>query len=288
MLDLYPMYYVCLNILKPSDIPEQRPMYWGSIGETKAKFREEIEKVMERIAIDAYNGETFSDTYILDLEEPRNFFYKSLKGPIPITSTDVRELIMVEVKRQESFYSSIKDLADSLPRAKVLQPNQIVEDPHWEHKPSYGCNIRLGSTVLYAYPRLPSSTEHFLTLNQGPIPANIIHVDEDYILMLPYGQDLSKEIKIAFKELSGNGHTIKVEEFEEEIIVNGKFFYLLTEEKVFQKTLDKILEIYGGLVFQVGRQSNNTSYIHTGLEESLPRLWSTIYFEWKGNWMRHQ
>ena len=81
---------------------------------------------------------------------------------------------------------------------------------------------------------------------------------------------------------------IQVDEFETEMRVHENFFSLITEEKVYQKTLDKILKHYGGLAIQVGHQSNNTAYIHTGLEEDLPRLWRTLYFDWKGNWRRHQ
>lgn len=263
-------------------------MYKESIGETKEKFMREIEEVMERIALDVFNGEKFMETYIHDLEEPRNFFYRSMKGTIPVIPEDIEELVMNEVNRQEAFNSTIMKLAEKINEGKVIPPNQIVAYPYWEHTPSFGCNIRSGSTFLYAYPRLPSSTEHFLTLKQAPVPANVIHVNENYILMLPYGQDLSEDLRNNFSELIGRGKTIQVDEIDDQIRVHEKFFSLVTEERVSKKTLDTILKEYDGLAIQVGNKSNNTAYIHTGLEEGLPKLWRTIYFDWKGNWRRHQ
>ena len=45
-------------------MPEQRPMYIESIGETKSKFMGEIEEIMKKVALDAYKGETFIENYI--------------------------------------------------------------------------------------------------------------------------------------------------------------------------------------------------------------------------------
>ena len=270
----------------PTDIPEQRPMYMESIGETKSKFMGEIEEVMKRVALDAYDDETFIENYINDLEESRTFFYRSMKGTIPITPEDVEELLREEVKRQEAFYGSLKELVIRMPDGKILPPNQIVEYPHWEHSPSFGCNISSGSTVLYAYPRLPASTKHFLTLKQGPVSAHVIHVEDEYVLMLPYGQDLSEELRSLFINLSGITGKVNIDGIK--VRIRKNYLSMITEEKVYQKTLDKILKDYGGLAIQVGHQSDNTAYIHTGLGEDLPRLWSIIYFEWRGNWRRHQ
>lgn len=263
-------------------------MYMGSIGETKEKFMTEIEEVMDRVALDAFNGETFIDTYIQALEEPRNFFYNSMKGSINISQSDVEEMMREEVKRQEAFYRTIKKLADLMPEEKVIQPNETVEHPNWEHPPSLGCNIMSGSTVLYAYPRLPSSTTHYMPLKQGPVSAHVIHVADEYILMLPYGQDLSEEHRRLLTELAGTTGKVNDDRIGDELRIRKNFLSLITEEKVTQNTLDELLKDYGGLAIQVGHHSTSTAYIHTGLEEELPRLWSTIYFEWKGNWMRHQ
>ena len=269
-------------------MPEQRPMYIESIGETKGKFMSEIEEVMKRIAVDAYKGNTYPETYLKDLKEPRTFFYRSMKGTIPITPEDVEELVIAEVNRQEEFYLAIRKLTDKITQGKILPPDKIVEHPHWDHRPSFGCNIRSGSTVLYTYPRLPASTEQFLTLKQAPVPSNVIHVEEEYILMLPYGQDFNRGLREIFSEFSGDMDKLYEEEIGVELMIHDKFLSLITEEIVYQKSLDKILKDYDGLAVQVGRQSSNTAYIHTGMEENLPRLWRTIYFDWNGNWRRHQ
>ena len=274
--------------MKPSDIPEQRPRFMKSIGETKTKFMAEIQKTMDRVALDAFNGETFIKKYIQGLEEPRNFFFNSMKGSINISQSDVEALLREEVKIQTAFYRAINELVYTLPEGKVLPPDQIVESPHWDHSPSLGCNIRSGETVFYAYPRLPSSTVHYLTLTQGPTSGHVIHVTKEYILMLPYGQGLSETHRTMFMELAGTIGKFNDDLVKDELRIRKQFMSLVTEEKMDQKTLEKLLEKYDGLAIQVGHQSTNIAYIHTGLKEELPRLWNTLYFEWKGNWERHQ
>lgn len=273
--------------MKPSDIPEQRPMFVESIGETKAKFMTEIQEVMNRVAFDAFNGETFIEKYIQGLEEPRNFFFNSMKGSINVSEQDVEELIREEVKRQEKFYRAIRELAEKF-EGNVLPPDQIVEYPHWDHLPSKGCNIRSGTTVFYAYPRLPSSTVHYLELTQGPTPGHVLHVTSEYILMLPYGQDLSEIHRTLLMEIAGTTGKIKDDRVKDELRIRKNFLFLITEEKVYEKTLSELLKEYDGMAIQVGHQSTNIAYIYTGLEEELPRLWNTLYFDWQGNWERHQ
>ena len=69
--------------------------------------------------------------------------------------------------------------------------------------------------------------------------------------------------------------------------VNKGHLTLITEEKVGKKKLDKLVENYGVNAILVGRQSSNTAFLHTGAEKDLPRLWSTIYFDWNEKWSLH-
>ena len=286
--DLYRVGYIDLKTLKPSDIPEQRPMYMESLSETRGEFMNKIQGVMDRIAVDTFNSEIKLDSYLQEAEEHVNAFFNSMKGAVNLSPLDAEELVREEVERQKRFYTSINELVRKMPDGRVISPDKIFEYPYWDHAPSRGCNIRSRATTLYAFPRLPASTVHYLTLKQGPIPANIIHVSQDYILMLPYAQDLSEDLRELFIGLVGTVGKVRDERLEDELRVKKNFLSVITEQKVYQHILDELLKDYGAQVIQVGHQSTNVSYIHTGMEEDLPRLWRTIYFDWAENWRRHQ
>ena len=68
--------------------------------------------------------------------------------------------------------------------------------------------------------------------------------------MLPYGQDLSEELRSLFINLSGTTGKVNIDGIE--VRIRKNYLSMITEEKVYQKTLNKILKEYGGLAIQVG------------------------------------
>ena len=268
-------------------MPEQSPMYMESLVDTRIEFENAIQNIIKRIALDTHNSENNIETYIVEAEEPFKEYFNNMKGATNIHMYSVEELLRAEAERQNSFYSSIRSDLSSL-NAETVPPDTIIEYPHWGHMPSPGCNIRIGATVLYAFPRTPASTVHYLTLKQGPIPANLVHVTDDYILMLPFRQDLNKETRTGLIELSGFSGKVNDKRLKDELRIKKGYITLITEEKFEKKTLDELIKEYGVKSVMIGRQSSNTAYIHTGEEDNMPRLWSIIYFNWNENWRRHQ
>lgn len=264
--------------MKPPDIPEQRPASIEGLNKTTQKFRETITKTMHQIAIDTYNSHIQPEKYHKTLDQAHEVYYRSMKGTTNTQQTDVNELIEAEIRRQQTLYKRIEDLSPYFENVEPLDPTELVEYPYWDHKPSHGVNIEINNTIFYAMPRVLCSTQEYVTLKQAPVPANVVYINEDMILMLPYREDPSDETRKQLnKHLSTSGQVTE-DLFDDPIHVRKNFLWANSEKKIDEHDINRLMVKYGVDAFMVGYPSRNIALIYTGLEESIERLWKETYF----------
>ena len=248
------------------------------LGKTTRKFRKTITKTLHQIAIDAYRDTIQSEKYHETLDQAHEAYYRSMKGTTNTHQTDVDELIEAEINRQKSLHEKIRQLEPYFNTVKPLDPTSLVAYPYWDHGPSHGLNVEINKTRFYATPRVPCSTQEYVTLKQAPVPANIVYINEDMILMLPYMEEPSGETRKQLnKHLSSSGQVTE-DILDDPIHVKKNFLWANSEKKLSEQDINRLMEKYGADAFMVGYPAKNIALIYTGLEESIERLWKDTYF----------
>ena len=246
--------------------------------ETTRRFRETINKTLHQIAIDAYKDTIQPEKYHETLDLAHEAYYRSMKGTTNTHQTDVDEIIEAEINRQKRLHEKIRQLEPYFDTVKPLDPTGLVAYPNWDHGPSHGLNIEINNTRFYAMPRVPCSTQEYVTLKQSPVPANLVYINEDMILMLPYREDPSDETRKQLnKHLSTSGQVTEGI-FDDPIHVRKNFLWANSEKKIDEHDINRLMLKYGVDAFIVGYPGRNIALIYTGLEESIERLWKDTYF----------
>ena len=257
------------------------------VHETTRVFMEAIQQTMQRIAIDTYHGEQQPEKYRETLDQAHEAYFNSMKGATNTHREDVYELIEAETGRQSALYKSIEDLKPYFTSFKPLDPTNLYAYPYWDHGPSHGLNIEINGTRFYAAPRVPCSTNEYITVKQAPVPANIVLINHDMILMLPYREDTTEETRRQLNKLLDASGKIEEEWIEKPIHVAKNYLWVHSETKIDEKIIDNLMGKYGVDAFMVGYPARNLAIIYTGLEESIERLWGTMYFDWEEMWRRY-
>lgn len=264
--------------MKPSDIPEQRPASIEGLRETTRRFREAVNKTMHQIAIDTYQKDVQPQKYHKTLDQAHEAYYRSMKGTTNTHQSDVDELIIAEINRQDALYRCIEKLSTFFEKVKPLDPTELVSYPYWDHGPSQGINVEINNTRFYAAPRVPCSTDMYATLKQAPVPANIVYITEDTILMLPYRENPSAETRRQLNQLLDVSGQFSEEEVDESIHLRKNYLWVNSEKKIDERVIIGLIEKYGVDAFMVGYPARNIALIYTGLEDSMERLWKDTYF----------
>ncbi|MCJ7731527.1 hypothetical protein MUP51_04355 [Candidatus Bathyarchaeota archaeon] len=272
--------------MKPSDIPEQRPYDMNGLVEARREFEEAIKKTMHRIAIDTYMGSSQPEQYRETLSQAFERYFNNMKGATNSSPSDIEELITAEINRQRSLYSSIEALKPHFDSVKPLDPAYIYADPYWSHGPSYGVNVEINGTRFYALPRVPCSTDEYVTVKQAPVPANIVLINHDIILMLPYREDPSDETRLQLNKLLGTSGKVTEEDIHEPIHIQKNYLWVHSDEKIDDHRINQLIEKYGADAFMVGYPARNIAIIYTGTEETMERLWKSTYFD-REIWRRY-
>lgn len=262
-------------------------MDMGGVVETRKEFEEAIKQTMLRIAVDAFNHSPQPEEYLIELTHAHEKYFNSMKGATNTHLTDVEELINAETHRQEALYKRIEALTPYFNTVKPLNPKDIYADPYWSHGPSYGVNVEINGTRFYALPRVPCSTNEYITLKQAPVPANIILIEHDMILMLPYYENTSEETHTQLSKLLDVSGKFTEDGIVEPIHLNKNYLWVHSEKKIDEHWIDELIRKYSVEAFMVGYPGRNIAIIYTGLEETIGRLWKTIYFEWDNMWERY-
>ncbi|TRO55304.1 hypothetical protein E2P71_02905 [Candidatus Bathyarchaeota archaeon] len=266
---------------------EQRPMDMGGVIDTRREFEEAIKQTMLKIAVYAFNHAPQPEEYLIELTHAHEKYFNSMKGATNTHLTDVEELINAETRRQEALYERIDALAPHFNSVKPLNPKDIYADPYWSHGPSYGTNVEINGTRFYALPRVPCSTDEYVTLKQAPVPANIILIEHDMILMLPYYENTSEDTnKQLSKLLDASGKFSEVD-IKEPIHLNKNYLWVHSETKLDERRINELMKKYSAEAFMVGYPGRNIAILYTGLEGFIERLWRTIYFDWDEMWKRY-
>lgn len=252
----------------------------GGVTETRKEFANAIRKLMLRVAVDTYHDRVDRTAYTEALGNAHDKFFNTMKGATNIHKVNIQELIDSEITRQKALYTRLNELKPFFDSVKPLDPSGLVALPYWEHGPSHGCNVEINGSRFYAAPRVPCSTNEYITVKQAPVPANIIMIDRDMILMLPYGVDPSEETRKQFSKILDVSGKITEEGFKEPIHVMKNYLWVHSEEKLDERLIIELIKKYEADAFMVGYPGKNIAIIYTGLEESIERLWQKLYFDW--------
>ena len=252
----------------------------GGVTETRKEFEKAIRDLMLRVAVDTYHDKVDRSAYSESLGIAHDRFFNSMKGATNIHKTDVDELIDAEITRQKALYTHVNELKPYFDSVKPLDPSALVAFPYWDHGPSHGCNVEINGARFYAAPRVPCSTNEYITLKQAPVPANIVMIDQDMMLMLPYGVDASEETRQQFTKLLDVSGKITEDRLTEPIHVRKNYLWVHSEEKLDERLIIELMKKYKADAFMVGYPGRNLAIIYTGLEESIGRLWQKFYFDW--------
>ncbi len=255
--------------------------------ETRREFEAAIKQTMHRIAIDIYNDSQQPDQYMETLDKAYEKYFNSMKGATNNHQDDVHQLIEAETLRQKALYKEIEELTPYFSRVKPLDPTNIYAVPFWDHSPSHGVTVEINNTRFYAAPRVPCSANDYITVKQAPVPANIVLINHDMILMLPYWENTTEETHRQLNQLLNTSSTVTEEEIDAPIHVKKNYLWTHSETKIEQKVIDSLMEKYRADAFMVGYPARNIAIIYTGLEETIERLWRTIYFDWDEMWRRY-
>ena len=259
----------------------------GGVTDTRKEFTAALYEVMHRIGLDTYHGSVDRDELIQSAMDAYERFFNSMKGATNIHNVDVEELLDAEITRQKALYDEIEKLKPAFDSVKLLEPTGLAAFPHWDHGPSTGLNININGAWFYAAPRVPCSTNEYITVKQAPVPANIVLINKDMILMLPYGEDPSEETRKQLNKLLTASGQITEEGFKEPIRVRTNYLWVHSDEKIDSRLIDQTMKKYNADAFMVGYPSKNIALIYTGLEDSIERLWSKLYFDWGNMWERY-
>jgi len=252
----------------------------GGVTETRKEFANAIRKLMLRVAFDTYHERVDRPAYTEALGNAHDRFFNTMKGATNIHKVNIQELIDAEISRQQALYTRLNELKPFFDSVNPLDPSGIVAPPYWEHGPSHGCNVEINGARFYAAPRVPCSTNEYITVKQAPVPANIIMIDQNMILMLPYGVAPSEETRQQFNKILDASGKITEERFKEPIHVRKNYLWVHSEEKLDERLIIEIMKKYKADAFMVGYPGKNLAIIYTGLEESIERLWQKLYFDW--------
>jgi len=248
------------------------------LSETTRKFIETINKTTHQIAIDAYNHNIQPEKYHETLDQAHEAYYRSMKGTTNTHQTDIDTLINSEMRRQKKLHKRIEELAPYFDCVKPLDPINIIAYPHWDHEPSHGLNVEINQTRFYAAPRVPCSTKDYATLKQAPVPANIVYINTDMILMLPYREDPTEKTRRQLNQLLETSGKITEETLEAPIHVKKNYLWTNSEKKIDEREINRLITKYSVDAFVVGYPSKNIAIIFTGQEETMERLWKESYF----------
>ena len=257
------------------------------VHETTRVFIEALKQTIHRIAIDTYHDKQQPEIYRETLDHAFERYFRSMKGATNTQLEDIHELIIGETRRQTALYKSIAELKPYFDSLKPLDPTNLYAYPYWDHGPSHGLNIEINGTRFYAAPRVPCSTNEYITVKQAPVPANIVLINHDMILMLPYREDPTEETLRQLNKLLDVSGKIEEEGIIEPIHVAKNYLWVHSEEKIDERLINNLMGKYGVDAFMVGYPGRNLAIIYTGLEESIERLWGTMYFDWGEMWRRY-
>ena len=242
---------------------------------------------MHRIAVDAFNEDTKPEEYWKTLDQTHEKYYRNMKGTTGIQKSDVRELIEAETQRQRRLYDSIEALAPHFNEVTPLDPTGLVSYPYWDHSPSHGVNVEINGSRFYALPLVPCSTAEYVTVKQDPVPASVVLINKDMILMLPYREGLTGETQKQLKTLLNISRTVTEEKVEAPIEYENNYLKIHSEEKIEEPVIRQLIQKHGVDAFMVGYPSRNLAIIYTGMEDEMESLWKTMYFEWNQMWRRY-
>ena len=268
-------------------MPEQRPADMNAVVDTRKEFEAAIKETMHRIAIDAFNGSPQPEGYREALDQAYERYFNSMKGATNTHQSDVYELIDAEIGRQKALYKQIEELKPYFDTVKPLDPSSIYAVPFWDHSPSHGVTVEINNTRFYAAPRVPCSATDYITVKQAPVPANIVYINHDMILMLPYWENTTEETHKQLNKLMDASGVVTEEEIDAPIHVKKNYLWVHSEKRIDQRVIERLMTKYGADAFMVGYPARNIAIIYTGLEDSIERLWSTIYFRWDEMWKRY-
>jgi hypothetical protein len=262
-------------------------MNMNGLIDTRKEFEKSIKETMLQIAVDTYHNRVDVQAYTKILGLAHEKFFNSMKGATNVHTNDVEELIESEIRRQKALYKRLEALEPFFDTVKPLNPSDIYASAHWDHGPSYGCNVEINRTRFYALPRVPCSTTEYITVKQAPIPANIVKIDQDMILMLPYSEDPSEETRKQLNKMLTASGQVNEEGIEDPIKIRENYLWVNSEQKLDERLIISLIEKYKADAIMVGYPGRNLAIIYTGLEESIERLWKTIYFDWDDTWRRY-
>ena len=248
------------------------------IRETTQRFREAINQTTHRIAIDTYHKQQKPEQYHETLDQAHEAYYRSMKGTTNTHQTDIDTLIDSEMRRQKKLHERIEELAPYFDSVKPLDPTNITAYPYWDHEPSHGLNIEINQTRFYAAPRVPCNTKDYATLKQAPVPANIVYINKDMILMRPYREDPSEKTRRQLNKLLETSGKVTEETLDAPLHVKKNYLWTNSEKKIDEFEINRLITKYSVDAFVVGYPSSNIAIIYTGQEETMERLWKESYF----------
>ena len=161
----------------------------------RSEFKECMKTIFLEIAVRAFNGERNIVESIMGkaIDCWRNYF-QSMKGGINLTEKKIKKAIRREEERQKRFYDALIKLAGKFKekgfQTEILPPDKRYIDSGWDTGLTQECNIRVNDAYLCAFPLVSAVTSDFQSQNPA---ANVIFIDEGYMLLQPHDQTLGDD-----------------------------------------------------------------------------------------------
>jgi hypothetical protein len=116
-------------------------------------------------------------------------FFESVKGTTNFRREDLERDFWAEIERQKRFYVSLDMLSDKFSKHDIafdiLDAGYYFPETLWDTGLTAGCQIRIDHQILYAYPLVPATTDAYMIPRAAPVAAELIALNEDYMVFLP-------------------------------------------------------------------------------------------------------
>jgi len=239
---------------------------------TAAEFRSAMKNIFFQIALRAFRGDP---TSLMEEAQSRyQAYFQAMKGGTNIHPEHITRAIEGEHSRQRRLHAALSRIVSLYTRAgikaEVISPDHCYADPYWDTGLVYGCNLRLGGSVLCAFPLVNARTDCYLSPVQDPVAASVAYVDADCILLLPHDQDLAENVLAAGAALFSGEKDVKGDfPGARAARLHNSFLFLSTEEDYSPAQLQAFKVRYG--VHAVVKIAI-TSLIYTGEDPALTAL----------------
>ena len=245
----------------------------------KADFRRCMKKVILEISKRVYLGEDCIPEEVNDAAlKCHAEYFKAMKGGINITKEDILCALIDEKTRQKEFYRALRDLSESFQtygiHFEICEQGYFTAETFWDTGLVAGCRVKVGEKAyLYAYPMVPAHTYDFMVPRSGPVAADILCINEAYMVFIQHDEDPGAHFWNVVNKLLGEPENIayRIPNVHSALLYKN-FLKLTVIEALSQPELEELRVEHGVCAIVYGDPHEFKGVIHTGKEQELPVL----------------